>query len=140
VIILDTNVIAELMRPAPERAVVAWVGSRAPSSLFTTTINEAELRYGLAILPLGRRRRALASAVDELFAVDFAQRVLPFDSAAAQAYASLAAKRRKAGRPMAQLDAQIAAIAVTRQATLATRNESDFRGCGIKLANPWPPG
>ena len=136
-ILLDTNVLAELMRPSPNAHVLEWFASKSAASLFTTSITEAEIRFGLAILPLGRRRRDLQAAVDAMFAEDLATRVLPFDSAAAAAFAKIAASRRKAGRPIAQLDAQIAAIARAHHATLATRNMRDFAGCGIDRVNPW---
>jgi hypothetical protein len=125
------------MRPDPAAAVTKWVGAQHATSLFTTSVTEAEMRYGLAILPLGRRRKQLEAAVDGLFREDLAGRILPFDSAAACAFASLAAQRRKVGRPISQLDAQIAGIALTRGATLATRNTTDFAMCGIELIDPW---
>ncbi|MHB8766118.1 MAG: PIN domain-containing protein [Deferrisomatales bacterium] len=138
-IVLDTNVLSELMRPAPEERVTGWVAARPAASLFTTTITQAEILYGVAVLPEGRRRDALAAAVQSLFGEDLAGRVLPFDAEAAQAYAVVAAKRRKAGQPMAQFDAQIAAICLSRGAALATRNLADFIGCGVDVVNPWAP-
>lgn len=135
-IILDTNVLSELMRLAADRRVLAWVSAQAAASLFTTALSEAEIRYGVAVLPAGRRRKALDEAVAGLFA-DFGDRVLPFDSAAAQAYAAIAADRRKAGRPISFADAQSAAIARALGARLATRNTPDFDGCGIHVIDPW---
>lgn len=136
-IVLDTNVVSELMRREPARPVLRFVSVHAAASLFTTTVTQAEIRYGLMLLPHGRRREALEAAASGMFAEDFAERVLPFDGAAADAYAAVAAERRRAGRPIAVLDAQIAAIVRSRDATLATRNASDFEGCGIDVVNPW---
>jgi len=137
VIILDTNVLSELMRGQPTAQVVDWIAARPAESLFTTTITQAEVLFGVAILPSGRKRSALQAAVRALFDVDFAQRVLPFDAAAADAFATIAARRQRAGRPISQFDALIAGVALSRDATLATRNEGDFVGCGIDVVNPW---
>jgi len=135
-ILLDTNVLSELMREAANERVLAWLSRQASSSLFTTALSEAEVRLGLALLPAGKRRVGLESAADGLFA-DFGSRVLPFDSDAAAAYAAIGAARNKAGRPISVIDAQIAAIARTRGAALATRNVKDFAGCSIVLVDPW---
>jgi toxin FitB len=137
VIVLDTNVLSELLRQRPAPAVVKWVAARPTSSLFTTTITQAEMLFGVALMPVSKRRSALAEAVTGLFDMDFAGRVLPFDGPAAQAFARLAAKRRQAGRSIGQLDAQIAGIVQSRGATLATRNIADFAGCGIEVVDPW---
>lgn len=107
------------------------------SLLFTTAITEAELLYGIALLPESRRRSDLATLVEAMFAEDLAGHVLPFDSAAAREYAGIAASRRRAGRPMAEADGRIAAIARSRGATLATRNVTDFADCGIPVISPW---
>jgi predicted nucleic acid-binding protein len=136
-ILLDTNILSELMRPAPATRVEHWLGAQPSASLFISAVTEAELRLGLALLPDGKRRDQLAGAMEAMLAEDFAGRILPFDSAAAIAYARLAADRRKIGRPIAQFDAQIASIARSRNAALATRNVDDFEGCGIELINPW---
>ncbi len=136
-IILDTNLLSELMRSTPSAAVVHWVASQPGSSLYTTTITQAEMLYGVAILPRGRRRQGLATAVAQLFEIEFSKRVLPFDADAARSFARLAALRRLAGLPISQPDAQIAGIADSRNAAIATRNVADFEGCGIKLHNPW---
>jgi len=106
-------------------------------SLFTTTICEAEIFYGLALMPRGRRRARLEQALTAIFEEDLADRILPFDSTAARAFASIAAKRRALGRPISEFDAQIAAIADSLGATLATRNVEDFAACGIKVISPW---
>ena len=136
-IVLDTNVVSELMRPSPNPAVEQWVATRPAASLFFSAVGEAELRYGVAILAAGRRRDSLASAIEAMLRNDFAGRVLPFDSAAARAYAEIAARRRAAGRPVAQIDGLIAAIARSRGMALATRNVRDFEEMGIDLLDPW---
>lgn len=138
-IILDTNVISELMRAEPAPAVLAWIQSQPGLGLFTTTLAQAEILYGLALLPEGKRRDALQAAARAMFAADFADRILSFDTSAAPVYAQIAAARRLAGRPIAQIDAQIAAITRARGARLATRNVMDFEACGIELINPWSP-
>lgn len=136
-ILLDTNVLSELMRPAPAPAVETWVSAQPAAGIFISAITEAELRYGLALLPDGQRRRRLLVQAQAMLAEDFAGRILPFDSAAAEAYAPIAAARRLAGRPISQADAQIAAIAASRGAALATRNVTDFTDCGITILDPW---
>jgi predicted nucleic acid-binding protein len=136
-IVIDTNVVSELMRPAPARAVLDWFGEQDPSSLHLSAVSEAELRRGVAILPEGRRRDALRGAIDVMMAEDFAGRVLPFDGAAAVAFAAVFAERRVAGRPISFPDCQIAATARAHGAAVATRNTGDFEGCGIAVLNPW---
>jgi predicted nucleic acid-binding protein len=136
-IILDTNVISELLRPAPEPRVEHWLSAQDGLSIYLTSISEAELRYGLAIMEVGKRRAALVDAVDRILREDLAGRILPFDSDAAQSYATIAAARRAAGRPIAHADCQIASIAHARGVTVATRNTPDFDGCQIDLINPW---
>jgi toxin FitB len=136
-IVLDTNVLSEVVRPVPARRVLAWLAAQPPSGLFTTTVTEAEFLYGLAVLPAGKRRTSLEQAARRMFEQDFAQRVLPFDRAAAAAFALIAAVRRKRGRPIGDFDAQIAAIARIHGAAVATRNVDDFRDCGIELVDPW---
>jgi toxin FitB len=137
VIILDTNVLSETLRPAPSARVLEWMRSEPASALFTTAITEGELLYGIALLPEGRRRRSLEQVVNLIFAEDLAGRVLPFDSAAAHEFADIAADRRRAGRPISEADARIAAIARSRGAALATRNLGDFVSCGLELIDPW---
>jgi toxin FitB len=136
-IILDTNVLSEMMRLDPDAVVTKWLSARPAISLFTTTVTQAEILYGLELLTADERRSRLATAAQEMFAIDFAGRVLSFDQAAAQAYAEIAVARRRAGRPIAQFDAQIAAIARSRDAAVATRNVPDFEGCGIGVIDPW---
>jgi hypothetical protein len=138
VIVLDTNVLSEFDRPEPDPRVAAWVAARRRAELCTTAVSEAELAYGLALLPKGRRREALAQAVARLLGEGLGGRVLPFDRAAAAAYGAFAAGRRAAGRPVATADAQIAAIARARGAgLLATRDTGGLEGCGVPLADPW---
>ena len=136
-IVLDTNVVSELMRPAPNPAIESWIANRPTASLFFSAVGEAELRFGLAIMPAGRRRDAFASEIEAMLREDFADRILPFDSEAARAYAVIAASRRVAGRPIAEADCQIAAIARSRGMALATRNVRDFEDTGIHILDPW---
>lgn len=136
-IILDTNVISELMRTEPAEAVVRWVASHPSNSLCTTTITQAELLHGVLLLPRGKRRDALQEAAQMMFDTEFTGRTFSFDGDAARAYARIAATRRRSGRPISQFDAQIAAIARSTGCDLATRNLSDFGGCGIELHDPW---
>jgi toxin FitB len=137
-ILLDTNILSELMRPAPEEAVERWLTEQPIASVFICAITEAELRYGLGLMPSGKRRSRLALEIGEMLEADFKDRILPFDSSAAIAFAAIATERRHAGRPISQSDAQIAAIARSRGAALATRNAADFEGCGVEIINPWP--
>lgn len=136
-IILDTNVISEVMRAAPAQPVLDWFDRQVASSLYLTTIVEAELRFGVLLLPEGKRKDHLARALDEMLEEDFADRILPFDRAAAQAYAVIAASRRRKGRAVKEADYQIGAIAASRGAALATRNVKDFIGTGFEVLNPW---
>ena len=135
--VLDTNVVSELMRERPTPEVLRWIDDQLTSSLFVTSVTEAEIRTGIAILPVGGRRRGLAAAAEQLFGVFFAERILPFDSDAAQAYAALAAERRTAGRPISQLDCQIAAVARANRASIVTRDLDGFEGCELDAVSPW---
>jgi predicted nucleic acid-binding protein len=141
VIILDTNILSELARLDPEPNVVTWLDSLPATEVATTAITAAELLYGVARLPDGRRRAALAETIDAMIKEDFRGRVEPFDGLAAEQYATVVVGREKKGRPIAAADAQIAAICRVRSATLATRNTDDFTDTGIGLINPWdaPP-
>ena len=136
-IIVDTNVISELLRPAPAKQVETWLADQDGANLYFTTIGEAELRHGVAILPSGKRRTALTRAIEGILEEDFRDRILPFDRQAASAYAAIAAERRALGRPISQFDCQIAAIARAHGASVATRNTSDYESCGVDLLNPW---
>ncbi|KIP17132.1 PIN domain protein [Burkholderia sp. MSHR3999] len=136
-IVLDTNVLSELLRPAPNLRVVDWFAGQSRAALFTTALTRGEMLYGVRLLPTGARRNGLMTAVKAIFDVDFAGRVLSFDWDAADAYAEIAADRRLAGTPVSQFDAMIAAIARSRGAAVATRNIKDFTGCGVELLDPW---
>jgi predicted nucleic acid-binding protein len=140
-IVLDTNVVPELMKSAPEPAVMVWINALPGSAVFISAITQAEILYGVALVPEGKRREGLARAARTASETYFRGHVLPFDSEAAEAFAALAAGRRRAGRPISQADAQIAAIARSRGAALATRNVPDFEGCGVEIVDPWgaPP-
>ena len=136
-IILDTNALSELMKPQGSSTVKAWVKAQSRNQLFITTITQAEILYGIAILPVGTRKQILQDTAHAMFREDFLDKILPFDQAAAEHFAILASDRREQGKPISQFDAQIAAICRTYQATLATRNANDFGGCHIKVINPW---
>ena len=136
-ILLDTNVVSELMKLAPEPAVMVWINTLPGSTVFISAVTQAEILYGVALVPEGKRREGLAQAARIAFETYFRGRILPFDPEAAEAFAALAAGRRQVGRPISQADAQIAAIARSRGADLATRNVADFEGCGVEIVNPW---
>lgn len=136
-IVLDTNVLSEMMRPAPDATITNWVATQSAANLFVTTITQAEILHGVLLLPQGHRRDAIEVAADAMFEEDFAGRILPFSSLAARAYAEIAVARRQSGRPISQFDAQIAAIARSAGAAVATRNVPDFEGCGIRAIDPW---
>ena len=135
--VLDTNVLSELMRAEPERAVLDWLARQSAAVLFTTAVSQAEITFGLAVLPEDKRREGLQDAAQAMFEEDFAGRILAFDSAAAMAYSDIASARRLGGQPISQFDAQIAGIVRSRGARLATRNVRDFANCGIVLVDPW---
>ncbi|WP_419926680.1 type II toxin-antitoxin system VapC family toxin [Candidatus Poriferisocius sp.] len=136
-IVLDTNVVSELMRPLPNPAVEAWVADRAATTLFLSAVSGAELLYGIAIMPAGQRRDALETEVEAMLCEIFAGRVLPFDSDAARAYARIAASCRASGRPVSQSDGQIAAVARSRGMAVATRNIRQFEGMAVDIIDPW---
>jgi predicted nucleic acid-binding protein len=136
-ILLDTNVVSEVMKAAPDARVGSWFAQQPEANVFVCAITEAELRGGVAIMPKGRRREALMGLVEGVLGEDFADRNHPFDSPAAKAFADIVADRRRVGRPISTPDAQIAAIAKSRGAALATRNVRDFEGCGVEVINPW---
>ena len=136
-IILDTNVLSALMRSAPDAPVIDWLDRQPPESIWITSVTLFEARFGLNLLPRGRRRQALESAFDRLLEDDLENRVLDFDSAAAATAAVLAAARQKLGRPVDVRDTQIAGIALARRATLATRNVRHFRELKVPVVDPW---
>lgn len=138
-IVLDTNVILELMRATPDTAVLRWVQGEDPGDLVTTAVTRAEIAYGIARLPDGHRKDALRAA-DQLVFDDFGDFVLPFDRSAAERYALVVAGRDRLGGPIDGFDAQIAAIARSRGADLATRNVDDFADTGLHVLNPWTSG
>jgi len=138
-IILDTNVLGALMRAVPDAAVLEWLDRQPADSVWITSITLFETRFGLALLPAGRRRQVLEAAFDDLLREDLENRVLDFDSAAATAAASLAAARQKSGRPVDMRDTQIAGIVLARRATLATRNIRHFADLKISIIDPWAP-
>ena len=137
-IVLDTNVVSELMRAAPAPLVLEWLRQTSSTGLYTTAVTVAEIRYGIARLPDGRRKHELHQAANEVFAA-FPRQVLPFDLAAATAYADVVAGRERDGNPISGFDAQIAAICRSQAATLATRSTKDFTDTGILIIDPWQP-
>ncbi len=136
-ILLDTNVISEIMRPRPEPAVAAWFRERPRKELWTASVVIAELLSGIELMPAGRRQRILREAVEGMVSEDFRGQVLKFDVPAARRYGQILASRKHLGRPIREMDALIAATALASGATLATRNIADFEDCGIQLVNPW---
>ncbi|SDO46443.1 type II toxin-antitoxin system VapC family toxin [Phyllobacterium sp. OV277] len=136
-IILDTNIISEMMKLEPDARVAQWLGEQPVASLFITTITQAEILYGLSLLSDGKRKAALLDTAQSMFNEDFAGRILPFDGSAAETYPEIFLERRRAGKTINQFDAQIAAIAQSRGAKLATRNIKDFADCGLDIINPW---
>jgi predicted nucleic acid-binding protein len=137
VIILDTNVLSALMRKLPDAAVVGWLDRQPAESIWITSVILFEARLGLALLPDGKRRAALASAFARVLEEDLQNRVLDFDTGAANEAAELAARRQRAGRPVDIRDTQIAGIALARHATLATRNGRHFADLEINVIDPW---
>lgn len=136
-ILLDTNIISEIMRPTSDPGVAEWVSAQPVPSLFTTAITEAEIFKGIEITAHGKKRVELLDIAEAFFRVDMESRILPFDSPAAHRFAEIFAIRKRAGRMVQPLDLQIAAIARQHNALLATRNTDDFEGCGVELINPW---
>lgn len=136
-VVLDTNVVSELLRISPAPVVEAWLEAQNRADLYITSVSEAELRYGVAIMAEGRKRKLLGEAVENILHRAFRNRILPFDTAAAKEYARIRAGRKAAGRPIDQSDCQIAAIACAKGGAVATRDTSDFHGFGIEVINPW---
>ena len=135
--ILDTNVVSELMRKVPNPKVLEYLQQQPSSQLWTTTISQAEILYGIEIMPCGSKRDLLLSQAEALFLQDFSGKILSFDCGAAKQFSILAGKRRSLGRPISQFDGQIAAIVHASRGTLITRNTQDFEDCQIRLVNPW---
>ena len=136
-IVLDTNVVSEIIARTPSQKVLEWLRLQRRDTIYTTAITEAEILTGVAVMPQGKRRAELEVATGTLFESHFASRILPFDSEAARIYPRLVAARKRLGRPVTALDAQIGAICAANGAALATRNVRDFEGCGLQLINPW---
>lgn len=135
-IVVDTNVISELMRPVPSPSVVGWLRDQDADELHTTSVNYAEIGFGIERLPEGRRKKALQTNAAEIFA-SYQDRILPFDFVAATHYVRIVRDRERAGAPIDGFDAQIAAVCRARRARIATRNVDDFRGTGVEIVNPW---
>jgi len=137
-ILLDTNVLSELMRPNPNDGVVEWLDALPDDDVWISAVTVGEIQLGLALLPEGRRKQILTGLAEEMLSEEFAEKCLPFDYQAAGEYAKIVATRSRQGRPITVEDAQIAAIALTADLALATRNTKDFMGIeGLKLINPW---
>jgi predicted nucleic acid-binding protein len=139
VIVLDTNVLSEIMKPKPATRVMDWMAAQTAADLYTTSITQAEILHGVMLLAPGRRRSALEAAATAMFEEDFASRILGFGSEVALTYARIASDRRRAGRPISHFDAQMAAIARFTGAAIATRDTGDFDGCGVAVVDPWKP-
>jgi len=136
-ILIDTNVLSELMRPASSPAVLNWLSKQPAGNLYTSSVTVAEILYGIEVLPHGQRRRELLEGAERMISKVFAGRILVFDEPAARMFSKIAAERRRRGRPISEMDAQIAAIASLHDLSLATRNTTDFEHCGVRLVNPW---
>ncbi len=136
-IIVDTNVVAEMMKPSPDLSAVSWLNDQESAALFLTTITIGEIGYGLEILPRGRRRLHLEQGFERVIAEAFAGRILAFDEEAARHYGVVMGRRRALGRPLSIQDGQIASIARARGFAVATRNVRDFVECGVEVINPF---
>lgn len=136
-LVLDTNLVSELMRPHPEPVVLAWVGAQPLKEMAITAVSSMEIRFGIHSLPEGKRRTELDRKFSELIAQGFAGRILPFDGQAGEACADIRAMRQRTGRRISTEDAMIAAIARVHGATVVTRDEGGFAGCGVPVVNPW---
>ena len=136
-IVLDTNIVSELMRPAPEPRVLRWFGSQSADDLHITAVTIAEILYGIELIATSRRRDVLRAGAEKMFETDFGDRIMTFEDRSARAFSQISSSRRRQGKPISESDAQIAAIARVHGATLATRNPYVFEGCGVRLVNPW---
>jgi toxin FitB len=137
VILLDTNVISEIMRSEGRASGIQWLDSQPSGSVYISTLVLAELRFGLELLEPGRKREVLQKAYERIATDLFADRILTFDRNAAVRFGKLRVARRKSGRPIATMDALIAAVALANAMTLATRNTTDFEGIGLPLVSPF---
>ncbi|MDO8953301.1 MAG: type II toxin-antitoxin system VapC family toxin [Gammaproteobacteria bacterium] len=136
-ILLDTNIISEIMKPLPQTEVVKWLNQQESSQLFISTLTIAEISYGMHVLPEGRRRNQIEDAFNKVITAAFKLRVLSFDAGAGYVYGKIMARKKSLGKPMGIPDGQIAAIAYSQGYALATRNTRDFTGCGLELVNPF---
>jgi len=136
-ILLDTNVVSEPLRPAPEARVIEWIDAQPLETLYLSAMTVAELRAGVALLPAGKRRDRLHEHLEKLVLPLFAGRVLPFDLACTSAYAELLVKARRCGGGIETADACIAAVALANQFTVATRDVDPFRAAGLTVIDPW---
>jgi len=136
-IVLDTNVVSELMRSSADSRVLHWFSSQSADDLHITAITMSEILYGIELISTARRRETVRAAAEKMFEAVFADRILTFEDRAARAFSQIASSRRRQGKPMADFDAQIAAITRVHSATLATKNPYAFEGCGVRLVNPW---
>jgi predicted nucleic acid-binding protein len=136
-IVLDTNVFSETVKPRPSGAVLRWLARQDGVSVFTTAITQAEVLRGIEEMPTGKRRTRISMVIERIFTEEFQPRILPFDEKAARTLAKIVPAREAAGRPISQFDAMIAAIARSCHAAVATRNAEDFSLCGIAVVNPW---
>lgn len=135
--LLDTNVVSAIMAPSPPREVLDWLGRQQTSSLYISTITIAEIGYGIAVLPTGKRRQDLQNRFERFIGQGFEQRILGFDESAARLYGGIMGHRKGLGRPLSSFDGQIASIAQAHHQEIATRNLRDFEHCGIDLVNPF---
>jgi predicted nucleic acid-binding protein len=135
-IVLDTNIVSEAMKPKPHPVVMAWLNEQVAETLYLSSVTLAELLFGIAALPIGRRKDMLTQAVDGLMEI-FRDRVLPFDTAAARRYAELAVTAKNCGRGFPTPDGYIAAIAAARDYTVASRDTSPYEAAGVPVINPW---
>jgi toxin FitB len=136
-ILFDTNIISEMMKPSPSSEVINWLDQQETTKLFISTISIAEISFGLNALPEGNRRVQLEQAFNKAIIESFKYRILSFDESAAHVYGKIMSKRKGLGRPLGILDGQIAAIAYTQGLIIATRNVNDFTGCGLDIINPF---
>lgn len=136
-ILIDTNVISELWKFKPDSSVLSWIDSQAIESLYLSAISVAELRFGLAVMPAGKRRETFQDRLEREVLPAFSIRVLPFDVQASQAYALLMSRAKTKGKAISIADGYIAAIATTRALTIATRDTGPFQAAGLNVINPW---
>lgn len=136
-ILIDTNIISEMMKSAPDRNVVRWFDQQNPTHLYLSTMTIAEIVYGICNLPSGQKRQLIEDTFFQSIHAAFKHRILNFDEEAAFAYGALMMKRQKIGKPMSVIDGQIASIAVVKQMIVATRNVPDFEDCGLRIVNPF---